>query len=212
MAEIDKGDLWAHLGSDRHLNGVRAVAKPDDGTDAPVERAFGWASTIGALLAVLCAVAACGDLGRSAGPSGSLPLTTSISGSPTPLKTLEMCQVVSPDSIASITGEPASVDVASSNSDSCTYVVGDTDSAGSPYFVIIRVEDGFEDLDHAKQAFGGGQDVPDVGDSAYWSPDVDVLWFEIDSKLFAVQLTNFDQPAEALNLARAVAEAAANKL
>jgi hypothetical protein len=122
-----------------------------------------------------------------------------------------MCGALSADEVASLVGQPAAVDATSSTTDTCTFAVGKA-GTGS-YFIALRREKGFEDLDTARQAFAGGEDVTGLADKAYWSPAVDVLWFETSGRLFAVQLVNFpDRPGDALSAAHAVAGAALPRL
>jgi hypothetical protein len=165
-----------------------------------------------AFVAVALVAAACGTGPAGAvGTSQTAPmLSQTVIGSP---HRLEMCQVLTIEQIASIAGQPAAIDTHSSNIDTCTYAIGGPSSVASSFEVTLRTEDVFEDLATAREAFAGGQDLPGVGNGAYWSPTVEVLWFQTGGRLLAVQLVNFDDSqGDALAIARAVAEAAVTKL
>lgn len=167
-----------------------------------------WTALIAlALVAVACRA---GDPLRSPASATDGPSTAGETTVPSPAQ-VEMCGLVTLEEIASIAGRPAAIDAASSNADTCTYAVGAT-SASSSYEITLRTEDVFDDLATAKAAFAGGQDVPDLGNGAYWSPTVETLWFKAGERLLAVQLLSFDPQGSALAIARAVAQAALGKL
>jgi hypothetical protein len=161
------------------------------------------------LVAVACQPAGPGATRSAAttAPSATVAASSASSGSG------EICQALSAAGVASLVGQPAIVDATSSNADTCTFTVGEGGAGAGSYFIALRRERGFEDLATAKEAFAGGQDVPGLADQAYWSQDVDVLWFDTKRVVFAVQLIDFpENQGDALALARAVAEAALPKL
>ena len=137
-------------------------------------------------------------------PSPTVVASTASPGS------LGMCGVLSAEEVASVVAQPAAIEATSSNADTCTFVIG---NGPSGYFIALRREQGFEGIVAAKEAFAGGEDVLALADQAYWSPEVDVLWFLTNGDLFAVQLINFrDELGDALAVSRAVAETALPKL
>lgn len=164
-----------------------------------------------AIVGLVLVAAAC----RSGAPPQSpvaetAPPTPGETTVPSPVQA-EMCRLVTVEDMASIAGQPAAIDAASSNVATCTYVFG-ASSASPSYEIALRTEDVFDGLATAKAAFAGGQDVPDLGDGAYWSPTVETLWFKAGDSLLAVQLLGFDPQGNALAIARAVAEAALGKM
>ena len=116
-----------------------------------------------------------------------------------------LCDLVSAEDVASIVRQPVSIDVRSSSTGVCTYMVAP--SPGGPQYVLaIRVEDVFEDVTAVAAAFPVGRPIPAIGDAAYWSEDVSTLWFEHEDVLWVVQLVAVTSPPEdAFHLAEATA-------
>lgn len=162
-----------------------------------------------AFLALALFAAACRAPGQGGtAPSPSIPLVTAT----VPPADHAMCDVLALEQVTSIAGQPAAIDPELSKVGTCTYAIGGA-SAGVSYQITLRDEDVFEDLATAKHAFADGRDVPDLADGAYWSPTVDVMWFQVGDRLFAVQLLGFDHARDdAMGFARAIAEAALAKL
>jgi hypothetical protein len=160
------------------------------------------------LLLTMLMLAAC-RTGPGDVPTPSAPATPSAAPTFSSPAAIGLCAVLSAEAVSSIAGKTALVDPTSSNAETCTYTVGESNSIGATFVVAIRTEEGFEDLAAVRQTFAGGQDIGAVGDDAYWSPQVHVLWFVTHGALYAVQLLNFPgQPEEALALARAIADRA----
>lgn len=161
-------------------------------------------------LAVAVLAAACQPFGPGATESpATIAPTPTVAASTVSPGSAGVCAALSPAQVSSLVDQPALVDETSSNAEVCTFAVGKDAASAPTYFIALRREQALEDVAAAKQAFAGGEDVSGLADQAYWSPEVDVLWFETKGELFAVQLINFnDELGDALAVARAVATAA----
>ena len=176
------------------------------------------------LLAVLMAaiVAACG--GAPAGATG-----TAGAGTQAPLSTTPAAATGAPDK----TEEPVATNAATAGTgdggafcalitkEEMQAVVGaevteqDSTAAGCTYefrggmggAVDIRT-DPTDDLDTLKTVFPGGQDVPGLGDRAYWAPTVSVLGIIKGGRSLTVQLIIIPKPADPLGVATKIAQIA----
>jgi hypothetical protein len=122
---------------------------------------------------------------------------------------MSICDLLTAVDVASASGMPARLDEGSSRKDSCVYDVGLDDADPTALSVVFRLEGVDTDLSGPMAGFPSGQTLAGVGDAAYWSPDVSVLWFLTGSDVYAVQLLQFEGgDADALALAQRLAHAA----
>ena len=111
---------------------------------------------------------------------------------------------------AEVTAEP--------ETNGCQFNIAGSIMGGSPEpglggGIHVRREGGTIDAG-PRVAFPGGQDIPGIGDKAYWAPDANVLYFERGGETYAVQLVLLgdETPEQSLEIARAIATRVASGL
>jgi hypothetical protein len=124
-----------------------------------------------------------------------------------------MCEVLPSADVARISGKTAVVAPDQSDPDGCTYNVGEAGSVIPDYVIDFRLDEPGGDLSGPKLAFSGGQDVAGIGDAAYWSPGVTVLWFIRGGNVYAIQLILFgEDDGDPLAIAQQLAQVALGRL
>lgn len=127
---------------------------------------------------------------------------------PSPVATNTFCTKVQQLDLSQLVGEPVLPVENSSTPTICTYLAA---QASTPFDVIVRVEDTFEDIAAVRAAFGDGEAVP-IADGGYWSPQVTTLWFLKGGTLYAVQITGVDDVARSKEIATQVAMAVSARI
>lgn len=167
---------------------------------------------VGVLLLLL---AACGGSTATTQAPGSSRAPAATTGSATtapnpPAAATGFCELLTVQDVSRIAGKPA-VLADDQTGDNCTINVG-AGEAGIPDYVInFRKESG--DLSGPHAAFPGGQDLSGLGESAYWSPDAEALWFTRAGQTYTLQLVLFgDDDGDELAIAQQLVQAALARL
>ena len=170
------------------------------------------------LSVVMLFIVACGGAASPTQAPGSTPgpvvtpgtAATAPGGNQPPAGTA-MCQTLTAEDVSRIAGKPAFIVAEQSGQTNCSFNVGGADVIAADYVLDFRSETG--DLTSPKAGYPGGQDVSGVGDSAYWSPDADALWFMRGGQTYALQFVLFgDDDGDALAIAQQLAQAALARL
>ncbi len=135
----------------------------------------------------------------------SAPLESNTAESP---RGSAMCGLIPASEVSILLEVDATLVMASSNEDVCTYRAV---TEGESFDVAFRTEEVFETLDVIGASFGDTVEVP-VGDRALWSPSVSTLWMVEDGALYASQVVGLADDDRALELAMAISEALAERV
>ena len=95
----------------------------------------------------------------------------------------------------------------------CNWDVGELNEIGVPdAFVNLRGDFGIA-LEEARTTWPGGEEL-EIGEDAYWAPDINVLYFKKGGRVYAVQVVNgiADEEIDFRDLAIGVATVAASRL
>ncbi len=149
-----------------------------------------------------------------AAPSQAGPTQTDSAAQPTGAAIEgNLCHIVTLEEVsAAAGGAPAVLGADYDLEGECNWDVGEPNELGTPAaFVNLRV-DFSNALDDARTLFPDGEDVA-VGDDAYWMPDLNVLNFAKNGRIYAVQIALVDSEAiDPRALAIALGTTAASRL
>jgi len=114
---------------------------------------------------------------------------------PSPLTSAPgFCVEVQQAEVEKVIGQPVQVDTESSGPRVCTFSAATQE--GEQFFIVVRVEDIFDDLDGAEAVFPDGTRLHDISIPAYWAPSVQTLWVAQSEHIYAVQLVSYERPDE----------------
>jgi sucrose-6-phosphate hydrolase SacC (GH32 family) len=145
---------------------------------------------LGRIIAGVLSVAACSPMpiGIVDAPPTRIPQPSLVTSTPP-----GFCAEVHQAEVEKVIGQPVQVDTESSGPRVCTFSAANRE--GEQFFVVVRVEDIFDDLDGPEAVFPSGT-RHDIGTAAYWAPSVQTLWVDQGEDIYAVQLVSYERPDE----------------
>lgn len=123
------------------------------------------------------------------------------------LEGIDLCNLVTPAEVQDATGATLE-EPPREEPDACTWNLEELQ------FINLRIESRSDpDLQGARAAWPEGEDVPDLGDRAYWAPEVEVLYVVKSGVTVAVQLGLTDvSTSEARDVAEELVRTALDRL
>lgn len=125
-----------------------------------------------------------------------------------------LCHIVTLDEVsAAAGGAPAALGEDYDLEGECNWDVGAPNELGVPDAFLNLRRDFGTSLDEARTSWPGGEEL-EIGEDAYWTPDLDVLYFRKGDTVYAVQVVSgiADVEIDSRNLAIGVATTAAARL
>lgn len=122
------------------------------------------------------------------------------------LEGIDLCNLVTAEEVEEATG--ATLEEVRKEPDNCTWNLEELQ------FINLRIESRSDpDLQGARAAWPEGEDVPNLGDRAYWAPEVEVLYVVKSGVTVAVQLGLTDvSTSEARDVAEELVRTALDEL
>ena len=123
------------------------------------------------------------------------------------LEGIDLCNLVTPAEVEDATGARLE-DPPREEPDNCTWNLEELQ------FINLRIESRSDpDLQGARAAWPEGEDVPNLGDRAYWAPEVEVLYVVKSGVTVAIQLGLTDvSTSEARDVAEELVRTALDRL